>query len=102
MLQSRIGELERGEVDPDKLMSRRTLAKEVGEYTVETRNPFVLFLKFRFQSMFILFNCLASLKDVHHFRQVARVIAETEPINALRTGSVRERIRHDITARLLL
>lgn len=35
--QARIGELERGAVDPDKLMVRRTLSKEIEDYTVETR-----------------------------------------------------------------
>lgn len=37
VLRKRIGELERGEIDPQKLMMKRTLTKEVDDYTVHTR-----------------------------------------------------------------
>jgi DNA polymerase-2 len=37
ILQQRIGELERGEIDPARLLLKRTLTKELDAYTVETR-----------------------------------------------------------------
>jgi DNA polymerase elongation subunit (family B) len=37
LLARRIGELERGEVDPRRLLVKRTLSKAVEDYTVETR-----------------------------------------------------------------
>ncbi|HEX8183227.1 MAG TPA: DNA polymerase domain-containing protein, partial [Blastocatellia bacterium] len=37
VLRRRVGELERGEVDPQKLLIKRTLTKEVDAYTVDTR-----------------------------------------------------------------
>jgi DNA polymerase-2 len=36
-LRKRMGELERGEVDPQKLLVKRTLTKEIDDYTVDTR-----------------------------------------------------------------